>query len=55
MVAALNVNCDDTFEVVRASAAKLVGVPFTYVKMKGDRVINVPEQVQELTLLFDGA
>ena len=35
-------------EVGRAAAAKLVGVPFTDIKMKrGDRVINVAEQNKE--------
>ena len=42
VVAAPNVNCDDTFEVGRAAATKLVGVPFTYTKVKrGDQVINI--------------
>ena len=42
VVGAPNINCDDTFEVGRAAVTKLVGAPFTDIKMKrGDRVINM--------------
>ena len=50
VVAAPNINYYDTFEVGRAAAATLLGVPFTDIKMKrGDRVIDMAARAQELT------
>ena len=56
VVAAPYVNCGITFEVGRAAAAQLVGVPLTDFKMKkGDRVISMAARTQEFTLLFDAS
>ena len=56
VVESLNINCDDTLEVGRAAAAKMIAVSFTDIKMKRcDRAVNVAEQAHQLTLLFNAS